>query len=200
MSIPQVKTQQQSQSPSQFSHLLSGVQTLLSAASALEEQQQQQQQQQASDMWSMASSPWADHYESCRQNLYSEAVQVHLASPLRLNSEAAVYNREEWPTLEARLAQPLCSLREVVPLRRGVVAETRFPEGELILEYKVSENGCQVPITLRPLCLLLLFLLLFFSPPPHPLLLRAMLYYGRSFLEDQLDHCGSTGTGCITHC
>ena len=116
-----------------YSPLLSGVQTLLSAASALEEQQQD------SDIWNCFSSPWSDPYEECHHNMYSEC----LSGPFPLSrSEGLVYSAEEYVTLEARVSQPLCVLKEVGQFRKGLVAASGLTENSLVMEYKVIDYMC----------------------------------------------------------
>lgn len=113
---------------------MSGVQTLLNAASALE----QQQQQQHVDVWNMSDSPWTDPYENCDRNLYSETVRAFLEGPVHVTrSEATMYSREEYQTIETRLSHPLCAVKELCHQRKGLVAETGLPGSLLAMEYKV---------------------------------------------------------------
>lgn len=114
--------------------MLSGVQTLLTAASALE-QQLVPISPPTSSLWSSTSSPWQDPYDSVETNSYSEQLSVSLSSCLsQLKQEAVVYSREEFQGLGPH---PLCLVREVVPFRKGVVSEANIPEDEMIMEYKV---------------------------------------------------------------
>ena len=116
-------------SPSVSSRMMTGVQTLLTAASALEEQQQ------SNELWSSNSSPWSDPYETIEHNQYSDELQSFLASQLpQLRQEVIVYTPEEYATLRPF---PPCMVRDVAVTRKGVVSEAHIAEDDMIMEYKV---------------------------------------------------------------
>jgi histone-lysine N-methyltransferase MLL5 len=111
---------------------LSGVQTLLTAASALE--QQQEHQFSSNNLWSSTVSPWNDPHQNINSNQYSESLLSSLSSSLsQLKQEAVVYTTREFQQIGPH---PLCLVREVYPARKGVVSEANIPEDEMIMEYK----------------------------------------------------------------
>lgn len=111
------------------SRMMSGVQTLLTAASALEEQQQ------SNELWSSNSSPWVDPYETIEHNQYTDELCSFLSSQLpQLRQEVIVYTPEEYASLGP---YPLCMVRDVAIMRRGVVSEAHISEDDMIMEYKV---------------------------------------------------------------
>ena len=116
-------------SPSVSSRMMTGVQTLLTAASALEEQQQ------SNELWSSNSSPWADPYETIEHNQYSDELRSFLAGQLpQLRQEVIVYTPDEYAALGPF---PLCLVRDVSVARKGVVSEPHISEDNMIMEYKV---------------------------------------------------------------
>ena len=111
---------------------MTGLQTLLTAASAIEEQQATPV---SPDLWSSTSSPWSDPYEIITHNRYTDPLKSQLFGQLsQLKQEAVVYSKEEYHQLGPH---PLCIVREVAPLRKGLVSEAHIPEDEMITEYKV---------------------------------------------------------------
>lgn len=116
--------------------MLTGVQTLLTAASALEQQQLAMPITTPSQSpWSSAVSPWQDPFESIEANRYTEPLRMSLSSCLsQLKQEAVVYSREEYNSLGPH---PLCTVKEVSMYRKGVIADEHIPEDEMIIEYKV---------------------------------------------------------------
>ena len=115
--------------------MLNGVQTLLTAASALEQQLVPVSPPVSNSLWSSTSSPWQDPYDPIEFNHYTESFCAALSPCLgQLKQEAVVYTREEFQGLGAH---PLCLVREVCPFRKGVVSEANIPEDEMIMEYKV---------------------------------------------------------------
>ena len=117
---------------------MSGLQTLLTAASALEEQQLNPSIQHVSnDLWNSSLTPWRDPYESININHYTDILNLDLNEHLsQLEQEAVVYSIEDYNRLGP---YPLCLVRDVAPSRKGLVSEAHIPEDEMILEYKVSE-------------------------------------------------------------
>lgn len=116
-------------SPSVSSRMMTGVQTLLTAASALEEQQQ------SNELWSSSSSPWSDPYETIEHNQYSDELRSFLASQLpQLRQEVIVYTPEEYAALGP--FSP-CMVRDVAVTRKGVVSEAHIAEDDMVMEYKV---------------------------------------------------------------
>ena len=133
--------------------LMTGLQTLLTAASAIEEQQQQQATPISPDLWNSTSSPWSDPYETITHNRYTDPMKSQLFGQLsQLKQEAVVYSKEEFHQLGTH---PLCIIREVAPSRKGLVSEANIPEDEMIMEYKVGvENECTIGVCV---CVCILF-------------------------------------------
>ncbi|KAL5515516.1 hypothetical protein EMCRGX_G000692 [Ephydatia muelleri] len=105
----------------------SGLQTLLNAASLLEESTSQY-------LWDTDTSPWTDKYDTAELNRYSEPVRSFLSSRLsQLKTEALVYNKDDYSTIESRKPQPQCCEQQK---RKGVMAECAVEKDELIMEYK----------------------------------------------------------------
>ena len=123
--------------------MLSGVQTLLTAASALE-QLAPPPTVPSSSVWSCKGSPWNDPYTTASTNTYTEPLKHFLSTCLQqLKQEAVVYTKEEFQRVLPSL--PICHTREVCPARMGVVVDANVPEDEMIMEYKVREiflSGC----------------------------------------------------------
>ena len=118
---------------------MSGLQTLLTAASALEEQQLNPSsiQHGSNDLWNSSLTPWRDPYESINTNHYTDILNLDQNKHLsQLKQEAVVYSIEDYNRLGP---YPLCLVRDVAPSRKGLVSEAHIPEDEMILEYKVSE-------------------------------------------------------------
>ena len=81
-------------------------------------------------------SPWTDKYDTAELNRYSEPVRSFLSSRLsQLKTEALVYNKDDYSTIESRKPQPQCCEQQK---RKGVMAECAVEKDELIMEYKVS--------------------------------------------------------------
>ena len=129
---------------------MSGLQTLLTAASALEEQQQQQElerggaggvsskpaDQLPNSLFNCTTSPWKDPYKPVDSNQYTGALRDEVSGRLeQLKKEAVVYTKEEYSSLGSF---PLCLVRDVGSCRKGFVSEAHIPEDEMIVEYKVS--------------------------------------------------------------
>lgn len=117
--------------------MMSGLQTLLTAASALEEQQLQIEKTSIipSSLFNCTNSPWKDPYKTIDNNLYTESLRNALSDRMeQLKKEAVVYSKEDYNSLGSF---PLCLVRDVGTNRKGLISEAHIPEDEMIAEYKV---------------------------------------------------------------
>ena len=84
-------------------------------------------------------SPWTDKYDTAELNRYSEPVRSFLSSRLsQLKTEALVYNKDDYSTIESRKPQPQCCEQQK---RKGIIADSLLQRDELVMEYKVSVPG-----------------------------------------------------------
>ena len=128
------------QSPNPTHSMMSGLQTLLTAASALEEQQQEIEKTLTApnSLFNCTTTPWKDPYKTIDSNQYTDSLRNELKGHLeQLKKEVVVYSKEEYGNLGSF---PLCLVRDVGSCRKGLVSEAHIPEDEMILEYKVTDK------------------------------------------------------------